>query len=355
MLGQGHPVSRESLDVRQRKVVLGILGEELESAREPHPRAPRIPQPLQVEASPLVGDGGPPLRTRRQVEAPLVELGGQHPVLLGEGVLEQAFDGGLAAGIFAESPAVDLLGASAVFEGSALETGQLHQRRRSVRTPQVRDRPLQRSRRGGSVADFLLGPRQAEQGGHVVRIALERALEQSRSLRCVAEPAVPDLAHLRGEGGLLDAAHRQLSLNLGDLEGELPPLLRCVDPSQLCERRLEGRVEADDVRVLLRRSVDLQAALLEHLGQPEGDPRPLFGVLLGVEVRRFESAFVEGDEVAPLAIHEVMFLEGLEGGGDRRIRLESGPQPLQVGIHRPSPLGSIDESRISHRRFDPAS
>ena len=213
---------------------------------------------------------------------------------------------------------------------------------------------LERSRRSGRVAQLLLGPRQAEQGGHVIRVGLERALEQRHSLRCVAEPPVPDLAHLGGEGGLLEGAHGELSLNLRDLEGELPFLLRRVDPSQLDQRRLVARVQAGDALVGFRRPVDLQASLLEDLGQPEGDPRPLLGVLLRVQVRRSESAFVQGDEIVPLAVHEVVLFEGLEGGGDGRIGLESTPQPLQVGIHRQPPLGFIDQSPISHRRFDPA-
>ena len=173
----------------------------------------------------------------------------------------------------------------------------------------------------------------------MIRVALERSLEQGRSLCRVAELQVPDLAHLGREGGLLEGAHGQLSLNLGDLEGELPFLLRRVDLSQLHQRRLVARVQTNDALVGLCRSVDLQTALLENLGQPEGDPRTLFGALLRVQVGRSESAFVQGDEIVPLAVHEVMLFESLEGGGNRRIGFELIPQPLQIGIHRYLPPG----------------
>ncbi len=290
-----------------------------------------------------MGDGGPSLRARGQVEAPLVELGDQLPMLIRGGVFEQGFDGNLAAGIVGEGPAVELLGAVRVFERPVEETGQLHQRGSTVRPPQVRDGALQSSRRSGRVAQLFLGPRQTEQGGQVIRVVLERALEQDRSLCGVAELQVPDLAHLGREGGLLEGAHGKLSLNLGDLEGELPFLLRRVDLSQLHQRRLVARVQTNDALVGLRRSVDLQAALLENLGQPEGDLRPLLGLLLRVQVGRSESALVQGDEIVPLAVHEVMFFEGLEGGGNERdrIRIDSS---AAAGWHpQETPLGFMDE------------
>ena len=82
MLGQGLPVARKPLDVRQREVVGRIVREEIESAGEPQARTLGIPQPIQLQASPLMGDGGPSQCARGQVEAPLLELGDQLPMLI---------------------------------------------------------------------------------------------------------------------------------------------------------------------------------------------------------------------------------------------------------------------------------
>lgn len=266
-------------------MVGGVVREEFESAGEPQARALRIAQPVQLQASSLVGDGGPPHRTRGQVEALFVELGDQLPLLAGDGPLEQGFQRGLAAGVVREGLAVEFFRAFAVRQGPIPQAGQLYQRGGPIRPPQVRDGALQGSRRGGRVAELRLRLGQTQQGVDVVRVVLERALEERHPLRRVAQPAVPDLAHLGGESGLLEGAHGKLSLHLGHLEGELPPLLPCVDLSELDQRRLAGRVQAGDHLVGFRGPVDLKAALLEDLGQPEDDLRALLRVLLGVEVR----------------------------------------------------------------------
>ena len=59
MVDQGLPVSREPLDVCQRKVVLRIVREELEGTGEPETCALGISQSFQMQAPPLMGDGGP--------------------------------------------------------------------------------------------------------------------------------------------------------------------------------------------------------------------------------------------------------------------------------------------------------
>ena len=121
----------------------------IDSPREA--RALGIAEPIQLQTSRLMGDARPSRRARGQVEAPLLELGDELPILIGSGAFGQGFERELAAGIVGERPAVEFFGSLGILERPVEETGQVHQGGRSIRPPQVLDGALESPRRRGRI------------------------------------------------------------------------------------------------------------------------------------------------------------------------------------------------------------
>jgi hypothetical protein len=238
------------------------------------------------------------------------------------------------ARILDESLAVERERASLVGQVLGREPCQGHQDGSPVRPAQMVRRALEQRRRAARVAAQLAGPCGTEQRGNVLGIGCQGLLELAAGVARIAEPLEPDVAELRREGRLLEGAHGKLRLELGHLEGELPLAALGVDTAKLGQGWPEGGVEARHLLVALDGPVELEAALLEHLTQAQGQARARVRVGDRIQIRRGKPPLVEEHQLVPVTAEEVCLLEGFEGDRIARIGLETFAKPLQVGVRQ---------------------
>ena len=140
MRHQGVAVPGQALGVGEQELGDRILGEELHRAAQPQPRTLGIAQALEPQAPRLVGQGEAAHGARRQVEAALLELRHQLPLLLRHGGFHHGFQGRLVAGIVGEGAPVELLGAGRRLAPDHARQG--HQGRGAVGTGELLDGAL---------------------------------------------------------------------------------------------------------------------------------------------------------------------------------------------------------------------
>ncbi len=321
-------VAREPLHVGEVEVHHRIAREELEGAPEPVARALQIAQPLELDAARVVGDREPLQAILRQREAALLEILEQRPLLRLLGAHRHGLERVLLERIVGERAAVELGGAAGLAELALAQLGEPHLHGGALD-------PAQRAQRLLEGVGGLLGPpggllhvRQPEQRRHVAGLGAQRRLEGVLGLLRVAEPLEPDGADLARELGALDGAQREPGLHFRGLQHELPAPAARVQPAQLRKRGAQRWVEGDRLAVARGGSVEIVAALLQHLGEAQQEPSARLGRALGHEVARGQALLVDLEELAPLAGDEERLLEGAESDLILGARGEAGAQGL---------------------------
>jgi hypothetical protein len=331
-------VSGQLLDLGQGQLYLEAVGSDLARPAVPEPRSRRVAQLVQLERAGLQRDRQPALGVRSQLEAALLQVGDDAPLLAFPSQGEERVEGVRVPGVLGQGASERVEGELGFGERACLEVRQGHQRGSTIRPAQA----LEYTRVGGRCLAGAVQGHQATGPADLGRVVLgsdlEGALEVADRLARVLGVFGPERTELGVERGTLVRAHGALAFELGDLQRQLPLAACSVQATQLPQGGQELRIELGGLAVAFQCLLGLVAALLEDLTQSEQEAHPFpRGAAQG---RRCQTPCVQSRQVLPLPRQEVLLLQGFE----RKRAVRVGVRPVLVLRHDGSPgesLGSL--------------
>ena len=164
-----------------------IVGAELASPLEPAPRGILVVQPIEVQKSGFNGDGGAAVRPHRDVEASLVELRQQRPLLFDGGLDDECTDCFFVARIVAKGLPKALHCALGIVERARQEVAERHQGLRAFDARGQCDQPLPRLPCRRVATQTFECACETAQCGVVLRVEIQALPELAERFRRVAQ------------------------------------------------------------------------------------------------------------------------------------------------------------------------
>jgi hypothetical protein len=328
VLDEGFVIAVVAREVGESGDALAVVGVERNRPIEPQLRGARIGQMLPLGFTCLHRDVGLALGFGRQFEPALLQVCEQSPILVGLGLAGHGFERREIVGVVRQRAPVEFGTQSDISQRVFGEARPGHQRDGAGGSAQQLDDLIPGVRRAGDLAGRCVCPSRSFERVDLRGVFVECALEHRDRLVAIAELFQPDRTHLGQQGGPLVGSHRQRTLDLADLNRDVPLILAGVQFSQPHQRGAVLRVDLQRLAVAGDRSIGLAEALVVDSADPAVNRRQ-FARLVG-NTRGAQPVFVDLDDAGPVAGEEQLLLQRLEGL--RVVRI--GEKPFTLAIEQ---------------------
>ena len=208
VLDEGRVIAVVSREVRERRDALAVVGVERRRPLEPQLCGARIGQVLPLDFTRLHRDIGLALRFWRQLEAALLQIRQQDPILVGHGLASDELERREIVGIIRQCAPVEFGGQSDVSQRLFCEARAGNQRDGAGGPAKQLDDLIPCIRCPGDLAGRCVSASRPLESVDLRGVFVECALEHRDRLIAIAELFQPDRTHLGQQGGPLVGSHR---------------------------------------------------------------------------------------------------------------------------------------------------